>query len=606
MRFCPPDNVSRREVALAQCPRLDDLPLFIQLLGGLAIFSYGQQCKPPRRTKSHQLLAYLLLRADGAEVRRSELVSALWPDEPSVRARSRLRLCLHDLGSSLPHHPDGGEWTVRAASSVKWKSNAREHCCVDVWELRQMDDEISISGEGGSPGYIETLLERLRAFDEPLLPSHDGEWIASQRATVEDTYVSVALRLVDEVVATGSTGRAIVDLQRLVARDSSDGRVHQLLTQLRNSRSDGQLVTGDLVSRVTVLLKARLDPPYVAESLAFAVRRTPTLFRRVAPPLLDLPLDSLLTSGTGHYVDMESRLTSLHDSITGSRVVAITGACGSGKSRCMGEYATATQASWIRKGVELIFIDLDHPTCCVPSLGEDAGDASTSAVRESSWDHRDVGNIAGSQLHFYGTALAESSRGKSVIMYLDNVDANMARVLLLISVLAGASDNIRIVYTSQLPLGIAGEQVWQVPPIAMGGEYALLSSSGISETLQLFTAYGGFLPLDDPGRRAAIRDIELLVDGAHGLPLAAVLLAIASRQIRRWSRTALEELIWGRRHCPDPEDHERSSDWVTPLEVPERMLAERHKSLTMANNISAKRSSNWCHAPDMRTSDVEE
>lgn len=201
--------------------------------------------------------------------------------------------------------------------------------------------------------------------------------------------------------------------------------------------------------------------------------------------------------------------------------------------------------------------------------------------------------------------LAAWQESRPTILLLDNVDQHMASVLALSSAAVGESDVVRIVYTSQVPLGVAGECVWRVPQIACNSERVPRLHDSTSEALLLFSLHGGRLPMSDIARKAALRDIDILVDEASGLPLAAVLTAFASRRVTRWSRTALEKLIWGRTRSSDADFHGSPGDLAASLDVPLGALAERHESLAKAYSMTAKRNAESRQSTDSWTDVLE-
>lgn len=590
-----PEHMRRQELISSRRTGVETCPLFIQLLGGLAVFSFGHQWRPPRRSMSHLLLAYLLSHPEETEIRREELASVLWPDEIGATARSRLRLCLHDLNATLPHHPGGDGWIIQTASSVAWRASASEDCRVDIWELCRIAGEIARARTNlieTSPLQLESLVYDLRALDRFLLPSHDSEWVSGERDRLGEIYLSQSLALAGMVAATGNIELALVELQRLIARDPSDERVHELLAHMHDSHRDSSASVATFQDGVTALLQYRVESVSGYSDPINEHRRNFLDRVVIEDPLSNgMPIQSSPHGDSSIYVDLESRLLSLAQVVDRNRIVAVVGPCGSGKSRCLRAYARSCDDAWRENGVSCIYIDMDLLRKSPRISWFRAGNLIYSGKLELLGILRALDEHAGPQLNYSAAALAESLLCKSVIMLLDNVDPYRESIRTLVKALVGESGHMRVVYASQLPLRVAGERVWRVPQLADGRMRLASTFMDTSEATLTFTSHGGRLPLNDSDRLTALNDIEGLVSDAGGLPLAAVLLAFASRQTERWSRTVLAELIWDVGHrCFTPKKRETSQDSVAQLVLPSWVIAERHESLFKASNVSAARS----------------
>ncbi|HEX2121109.1 MAG TPA: AAA family ATPase, partial [Thermoanaerobaculia bacterium] len=195
-------------------------------------------------------------------------------------------------------------------------------------------------------------------------------------------------------------------------------------------------------------------------------------------------------------VGREREIRDLDTLLTAQRLVTLTGAGGSGKTRLAAELAL--RLDWQRRD-SVAWVEL--AACSDPLLV--AQHAATALSLR-------VGRL---------DALVEAlrERDRELLLVLDDCDhlisacAELARTLLV------SCPKLRILATSREPLGIAGERVWPVPPIAP------------DEAVQLFAERAAAV---DPnfalgaGNRPAVEEICRRLDG---MPLAIELAAARIR-----------------------------------------------------------------------------
>ena len=196
-------------------------------------------------------------------------------------------------------------------------------------------------------------------------------------------------------------------------------------------------------------------------------------------------------------VGREREIHDLDALLAAQRLVTLTGVGGSGKTRLAAELAL--RIDW-RRADSVAWVDL--APCADPQgvVLRAAGALSLCSAQEGTID-----------------ALVESIRDRELLLVLDDCEhlihasAELARGLLV------RCPKLRILATSREPLGVAGERVWPVPPIAP------------SEALQLF------------GERASAVDPSFVIEDANrdviaeicrkldGIPLAIELAAARIR-----------------------------------------------------------------------------
>lgn len=115
--------------------------------------------------------------------------------------------------------------------------------------------------------------------------------------------------------------------------------------------------------------------------------------------------------------------------------------------------------------------------------------------------------------------VAEALRGRDVLLVLDNCERLVGAVAELVSRLLRAAPGLRVLATSQEPLGIAGETVWVVPPLEPPDAVRLFGE-------RVSAAVPGFAVTAD--NRAVVERICARLDG---LPLALELAATRVRAL---------------------------------------------------------------------------
>jgi len=233
-----------------------------------------------------------------------------------------------------------------------------------------------------------------------------------------------------------------------------------------------------------------------AANLAFI---DPSLTAHIFHPPNNLP--PLASS----FVGRERELAECREILSATRLLTLTGFGGAGKSRLAHEIARHALPSH-RGGVFWIDLADAHDQAHVVSaiaavLGVTDTDQAVAAIV------RRMGNA-------------------DVLLVLDTCEHVRAAVARLAGLLLHECPSVRMLLTSQSPVGIAGERDFAVPPLATGPEGADAASS---DAVRLFvdrarTVVPGFAPDAD-----VIRDIAAIVEALDGMPLAIELAAARTK-----------------------------------------------------------------------------
>lgn len=233
----------------------------------------------------------------------------------------------------------------------------------------------------------------------------------------------------------------------------------------------------------------------------------------------------------GPLFGRETELAELAALVQGHALVTLAGAGGMGKSRL-------AQAL-----LEMPQTGRAHGACWVP-LGEIGQAAMLPAVLASALG---VGLGGGEPL----AALAQAVAPLQVLVVLDGAEHLLAATAELVSALRPASPGLRVLVTSQAPLGLPDEQVLRLGPLAVPERPMPAAQALAHGALALFAsrarAAGARFAPDEPHLAAAIEVCRAL----DGLPLAIELAAarvpaLGMTQLARSMQDRLALLTQGR------------------------------------------------------------
>lgn len=247
------------------------------------------------------------------------------------------------------------------------------------------------------------------------------------------------------------------------------------------------------------------------------------------------------------FVGRQREAAEVRALLADSRLVTLTGTGGVGKSRLARRVAQGLRGAY-SDGVWVVELaGLGEPTLLSQTI------LAALEVRDQSAREPN-------------TVLIEYLADKRLLLMLDNCEHLVDECARLVAEVLAGAPWVRILATSRESLGIAGEQVWSVPPLSVPGfeEVALPRELRQYEAVQLFEeraarALPGFSL--GPGNEVAVASVCQRLDG---LPLAIELAAV-------WTRTLSVEQIL-----------ERLEDCYRLLTTGNRDASPRHRTLHAA------------------------
>ncbi|MDD7920200.1 BTAD domain-containing putative transcriptional regulator [Actinomycetospora callitridis] len=384
-----------------------------------------------------ELLVRLALDA-GRPVRAERLVEDLWPDPAGVRPNtlqakiSQLRRALGD-----PALVDGGPagYTLGV-----------EPGDVDALEALRLAEAGATQLVSGDPaGAAATCRAGLALFgSEVLSAAGTAEWVLPHRLRLEEARARLTEDELAARLALGATGEIVGELESLVAVLPLREQLWSLLITALY-RSGRQADALDALRRVTALLVEELgvDPGPELRALERQVLTHDQALRPAAAERHRGNLPAPTTPLVGRTADLDGRLADLD----AHRLVTLVGPAGVGKTRLAIEVARRSAApggSWLVR-LEGVRTAAELP----------------SALAEAVPGADGIEGLLGAQL----------------LIVLDNCEHLVEPVRELVVAVLDTAPGVRVLATSQRPLGLDGEVARELPPLPEPDAVALFAQS---------------------------------------------------------------------------------------------------------------------------------
>jgi hypothetical protein len=353
---------------------------------------------------------------------------------------------------------------------------------------------------------VPLLTDALALWRGPALADVSDEPFA--RATVarlEDERLVAVDELVEARLALGEHDAVTAELTELVAQHPLRERLRAThMRALYRAGRQSEAVNSYAALRHRLVEEQGLDP---SPELVALTSRSSTTTRRWRPnpepgPSVHESRYNLPRPLT-RLVGRDDAVAEVCQRLLSNRLVTLTGSGGVGKTRL----ATATAGE-----VVVAFTDgvcLVELASLVPLAPPgDGGDRhAAAAVAEAVMATLGIRDAAASRTTVVDR-LAAALSTRQLLLLLDNCEPVIDGVARLVGGLLAAAPGLHVLATSQVPLGLAGEVVWSVPPLGPSGAMQLFVERATG-------AAPGFA-LDD-GNRPTVDAICRRLDG---IPLA--------------------------------------------------------------------------------------
>ncbi|MER7205533.1 BTAD domain-containing putative transcriptional regulator [Streptosporangium sp. NPDC000239] len=483
------------------------------ILGPLDVRSPAGEAIAVPGPRPRALLVMLLLEP-GRVVTVERLIDGQYGDAPPSGAANAVQAQVSRLRRVLP-----AELVEFHGTGYRLAADPED---VDVHRFERLTRQGRLLlTSGRHAAAADVLREALGLWRGPAL--QDLPFGGAQVARLEELRLTAAEDLAEAELALPEAD-PVAELRRLTAANPLRERPRgQLMRAL--SAAGRQAEALEVFEETRRLLAGELgaDPSPELAAIHLAVLRA----ERPAPPRGNgLPVQ--LTGFVGREKELE-RLASLR----GHRLVTIVGPGGTGKTRLAVEAAGRTRDARGTQG-EVCFVDLSPLADPAPQGGRAPAVTTTVTAPQVAQTVLGALGLRETGLHSLHAPdpvahLASALAGRELLLILDNCEHVVEAAATLVRELLGACPGLSILATGREPLGITGETLVPLAPLAVPPPDATPAQAAAYPVVRLFADRAaavrpGFET--DEGNVAAVAGICAALDG---LPLAVELAAARLR-----------------------------------------------------------------------------
>lgn len=518
-------------------------PLQVRLFGRFRVERGGKVVRLPTR-ETRLLLAYLVLHP--GDHPREALAARFWPKVPDHAARASLRNALSTLRRQL-----GRELLEADRETVRL--NPAYRICVDAVDFRA---EAMRFLDGPTPDADAVNLD---LYTDDLLVDCYEDWVLVEREALLALYLKTLLAITQQLRAHSDYARAIAFAEKVLARDRANERAHQHLMFCHVAVGDrGAALRQYQACRNALADELAVEPSAATEKLHEWIRQAPLERLPVEASLTNLPIP------VTPFIGRQRESAAVKERLSSARLVTLTGAGGSGKTRLAIQVATD------------LLEDCHDGVWWVELAGVSDGEALPDAVAKA----LGVPEVPGQTT---GDTLANFLRSRRLLLVLDNCEHLVEACAALVTRLLGECPALKALVTSRERLRVAGEHVQPIPPLAVPdtAESASADSLRSCESVQLFVGRAAAACPDFRLRDDNAAAVAAICRRLDGLPLAIELAAarvnaLAPGQIVERLDDAFDLLGGGRGNLPHHRTLRAAIDWsFALLSAPERVLLRR-------------------------------
>jgi predicted ATPase/DNA-binding SARP family transcriptional activator len=463
--------------------------LEISVLGPLEVRRDGELLPIPGG-KTSELLVRLAFDA-GVLVRSERLLDDLWGADAITTSRNTLQSKVAKLrraiaDPSVIHGGEGG-YTLAVEPSV-----------VDALVvLREVGDATRLLADGDDVSATDLCTAALRRYRGDLLQAATGDWAEPHRARLEEARMVLLETQLAARLRLGDVGDVIGELEAAVVEHPFQESLWELLiTSLYRAGRQTDALEAYRRVRSQLADELGLDPGPQLRQLEQQILAHDASLQVVprAPGAMDAPPGNL-PSMTVELVGRGSELSELSDLLARERLVEIVGPGGIGKTAVAIESGRRFASGVGAGGVWLARLE-------TTTTADEVVDTLIAAS-----------GVTGGE-----PALLERMKTGATLVILDNCEHIIDAAAALAVRLLDATGELRVLCTSQVPLGVDGEAVFDLEPLS------------ISDAAELFARRAG------ANRRSRgvseIDDAVLeLCRSLDGLPLAIELAAARTKTL---------------------------------------------------------------------------
>src|SRR5829696_6984575 len=418
----------------------------IWLLGGFGV-SIGSRSiqKGSWRLRNAAALVKLLSLAPGHRMHREQVMDLLWPDLGKKAASNNLRQTLHAARGTLD--------PTAASRYLASEDEALVLCPGDSpWVDIEVFEEATLTARRSrDPAAYRAAID-LYAGD--LLPEDRYEaWAEGRREELRQLYLALLIELAGLYEERDEHPLAIEALRKATAKEPTFEEAHLGLMRLHALSGQPERALAQYERLRDALVRGLGTQPGAIthrlrdEIAAGRLAPTPPAGDRLAEEPSSAGRHNLPASRTS-FVGREREMVEVKRTLSMTRLLTLTGAGGSGKTRLALEVGRDIVGVY-PDGVWLVELaPLSEPELVAQEV------AGTLEVPER----------PGEPLT---DTLVDALGDKGLLLVLDNCEHLVEAAAQLVDALLDSCPRLRVLATSREPLDIRGEALWQVPPLSL-------------------------------------------------------------------------------------------------------------------------------------------
>ncbi|GII59319.1 SARP family transcriptional regulator [Planotetraspora thailandica] len=447
------------------------------------------------------LLAVLALEP-GRIVTRARLVDWIWGEQPPADEVNALQALVSRLRRVLPDgviEADSGGYRLAVAPDA-----------VDVSRFEHLVGQARAAEPAARADLLRSALALWRGTAMADIALQDSDAFDAAAARLDELYVAALGDRVDADIRLGRGSEMVSELTELVATyPLREGFVAALMRALAEAGRGTEALTLYQRTRERLAEELGADPSAELSALHTALLRG-ELGERADSRRTNLRAE--LTS----FVGKDDDISAVAGLAVKHRLVTLTGAGGSGKTRLATETARTMLAelpdgAWL---VELASV----------RAGGDLAQAALTAI-----GLRDQALLGGARGGEPMDQLIAAVRERGILLILDNCEHVIEAAAAFADRLLGECRRLRIVATSREPLGITGEVLWQLEPLALPATGADPAEVGSSPAVRLLRDRADLVRKDIGSDAHTLSAMARICRALDGMPLAIELAAARLR-----------------------------------------------------------------------------
>jgi predicted ATPase/DNA-binding SARP family transcriptional activator len=461
--------------------------LVINVLGTFCIKWDSQPVRLPTQ-KIENLLVFLLLHPGIHS--REKLATLFWGESPHENARRSLRQALTILRSYF-----GEQLILSDRESVRIDQSFPIN--MDLWEFVEKAqlfmNDLSIT----SDPFDSTL------YPDDLLIDWYDDWLLSLREYYRKIYIDVMLRSVELLRTQSEYHRAIYYAQQILKIDATNERSHQhlMFCFITTGNRDHALRQYETCQRV-LQEELNVQPTLETTSLYYWIKESVSSVPSQAAKITNLPIP------ISSFIGRSQELTQIKQLLSTRRLVCLTGAGGSGKTR-LAIHAATDLIDAYHDGIWWVeFASVTEPSLVPAAVARALGmevKGQTPVIE----------------------AILKFLHKRQLLLVLDNCEHLIDAIAKLVTILLNNCERLKILATSRESLGVMGELVWTAStlPVPEEGKISLVNIAMQYEAVQLFVERTSAIL---PGYKLSETDavpVSKICQRVDGIPLAIELAA---------------------------------------------------------------------------------